>query len=352
MTSPTSPPAFAPESLSLCWGVESVTAGTAATVIQHEVCRSVLIRYMPANAESSGYRNASVTRGKSYRVQQHAEIDITVDYHSAGIAAFALGAMCGNASEGAVTGTTPKTHPFTPNALSNRMNTFTLWADYGDHNHVQKMTFCTLSAWSFSSDPNTLGTVTMTFVGRYPTYSSTVTPTNFVGSTANYPITPILGSQGTYTIFNGAGSPAAYTNNVLGCTLSLARTVTPLPNAAGKDPNDFNSNELVFSGSMSYEWDGFGTNTPTDDAMQYANLGTSGSPNVVSFTNADGHGFSITFYYLRWTEPTYNFGGSVITADFAFTTEHDESQLDIASPILTAPKSISILNALATPMTT
>lgn len=350
MASPTSPTAYSPESREFCFGIESVAAGTAATVITHEVAEDITIRYMRNTYQSMGFRKAAATRGKSYVTQRHVEVDIKVCYHAAGFGAFVLGCLQGNGSEGATTGTGPYIHPFTPNATGNRMNTVSLWLDWGDHAHVQKCLFGVISSWSASINPDGALEIAVTVVAKWPTFTTTVTPTNYVGSTANYPVTPVLGSQGTYTIQNGAG--AAYTNNVLGCTLNFARTVAPLPNATALDPADINANEIVFTGSMDWEYDGIGANTVHADYLNYANQGASGTLHTISFTNADSYGFAIDFYYLRWTDFTPNFSGSVVTCSATLSTEHDESQLDQATPALTAPKTIRIVNGLSAAMTT
>lgn len=350
MAPPTAPIAYAPESREFLWGIESVAAGTPATIITHEVAEDCTIRQMRSKYQTVGFRKAAATRGKSYVTQRYVEIDMKLAYHSAGLGAFTLACLQGNTSEGAVTGTTVKTHPFTPNPVTNRMNTMTLWLDYGDHNHVQVFTFATVSGWSATINPDGALELSITFIARWPTYTSSVTATNYCGSTAGYPLTPVLGDQGTYTLYNSVGT--AYINNILGCTLSLARNVKPLPNAQSADPSDINANELMFSGSIDFEYDGLAAHSIHDDYMQYANLGSAGTTHAIVFTNADGHGFELDFYYMRWEDPTFNFAGEVITVSTPFSTEHDETVLDASSPSLTALKTVKILNALTAVMTT
>src|SRR5579872_3495896 len=154
MPSPTSPIAYSPETREFCFGIESAAAGTAATVITHEVAEDVTIKFMDSRYQSAGFRKAAATRGRSYRTQRYVEVDVKVCARSAGFAAFSLGALQGNGSEGAVTGTTPKVHTWTPAAGNNRCNTFTLWFDLGDHGHVMQILRATVASWVVTANPD------------------------------------------------------------------------------------------------------------------------------------------------------------------------------------------------------
>lgn len=339
---------YSPETREFAFAVET-TPGTAGTTIIHEVCEDVTIRFMRQTFRSAGFRKAAATTGKSYVTQRWVEVDVRMTYHSAGFGAFALGCMAGKGSEGAVTGITPKIHTFTTSAGNNSLTTLTTWFDLGDHNHVLQMVRGVMSSWAATINPQGALELSMTFTANWPTYTSSVTPTNYVGSTANYPITPILGSDGTYTIQSGAGT--AYTNNILDVSLQLQRTVTPIPNAQSKDPASIRAGEIAFSGTIHAEYDGASANTAQDDFMQYANLGGSALLNTFALTNSDGHGFEIDAYYLRWDDFQPDFSSQCTMFSTPFHAENDESQLDQATPAITAPKTIIIKNALTTAMT-
>src|SRR5206468_2760854 len=117
------------------------------------------------------------------------------------------------------------------------------WHDTGDTANVLQMTYATISDYSLTVNPAGVLMASIKLSSFFPVTVAKPTIVTYIGSTANYAKTRVLGSQGTYTLYSSAG--AAYVNKILGATITFSRPVEVEPNAQGLNPADIATGALT-----------------------------------------------------------------------------------------------------------
>lgn len=347
---PTSPTYYTPSQKEFLFAIESVAAGTAGTTVIREPCNDIVTTINRTTVEHMEYTGNAAVHVGSDETQHSATIVVTVPARNTGFASFAQLAMMGNASETVSTGSPPYSHTGTPSITTNRCNTFTIWHNHGDSANVLQMTYATITDISLTIDPAGVLVAAITLTSNFPTWGARPTINTYIGSTANYPKTRTLGSQGTYNLYNSAN--ALYSNKILGATIALSRAVEVLPNAQGLDPADIATAEIQLAVTIQAEYDGIGAATIHRDYLNYTELGTTSFKHNIVFTNADGFSTTYTFWPARWGDGfTVDFSGTIVKLSGPLNSYHDLATVNAASPKQTMLESIVVKNALSALMT-
>lgn len=353
MASPTSPVYYTPSQTEFLFAIESVAAGTAGTVIIRESCNSIVPTPQRTTVEYLEYTGNAAVHVGSDETQHSGSIVITVPFRTSGFAAFAALAFMGNGSE-VVTGSgDPYTHTGTPAITTNRCNTFTIWANLGDAAHTLRHVYGTISDISLSIDPTGILVANITVSSNFPVPVAHPAITSYVGSTATFLKTRILGSQGVYTLYSSAGSGGVYANKILGATIDLSRAIEVLPNAQGLNPADIATDELMTAVSINAEYDGIGAATIHADYLNYVELGDSTHKHNIVFTDADGHSVTLTFWPAKWGDGfSVDMSSTIIKLAGPLNLYHDLASVNKSSPKQTMLESLVITNAISAAMTT
>lgn len=355
MPSPSSPAYHNRSEIALYWAVESATAGVAGTNIKKEFCQNIDWAPVRGIYVQTGYTGKAGSRLGHHLMQRSATVTCQIEYHAAGLGAYALGIAQGNGAEQAVIGSgDPYTHTFKRAVGTNRENSVTIWYNTGDAADTLQFLYGMLTSVAGSIDAESGALIlTLTFSAFYPATTAEPTATSYVGS-ATYPGTPVLGNQGTYTIYNGAGTPVIYANKMTGCDFTMARGVRVFPNGQGLDPGDIGTGELVFDVSrITAEYDSIGAGTIYKDMLDYKKLGDSTHKHVLSWTDADGHVLTITFWPARWNDATtIDYSNEIAVLHAVMDLNDDLASVMQSSAILTQPESVVIGNHLSTAMLT
>jgi hypothetical protein len=246
---------------------------------------------------------------------------------------------------------TTNTHTWKTSVLTNRLNTITIWHDTGDTGNTLQMVYCTISDVALTVNPQGVLMADIKLTSFFPVPGARPTIANYIGSTANYPKTRVLGSQGTYTLYNSAG--AAYANKILGATITFSRPIEVEPNAQGLNPADIATGPLTLAISIDAQYDGLGAATVYRDYLNYVELGSSTNKHSIAFTNADGNTITISFWPAKWGSGfQLQYNGVIVKLSGPLTIYNDLGTLNASAGALTAPSSISITNALSAAMTT
>lgn len=349
MTSPSAPAFFTPSQVEFVFGVEDVTAGVppvggAGHAIIREPCISIVPTVSRMTYEAMEYTGNAAVHVGSDETQHGASVVVTVPFRTSGFAAYACMAICGDGAE-AVSGS--YIHTGTPSITTNRQNTFTIWYNTGDSAHTMQMVYGTITDISLSVDPTGVLMASITLQTFFPVPGAHPTIDTYIGSTATYLKTRVLGNQGTYSLKSSAGT--AYVNKILGATIDLSRAFEALPNAQGLNPADIATGELVTAVSFNAEYDGIGAATIYKNYLDYVELGDSTHKHSILFTDADLNTATFTFWPAKFADgTTLDYSGTIVKIAAVLNNYHDLASVNTASPKQTMLESIAIKNGIST----
>lgn len=294
-------------------------------------------------------------------VEEHADLGLGVDLFSVtpvarsgqttfsellradNIAMFLLAAMMGTGSDAKTGSADPYTH--TLSVVAALPPTYTVHHDTGQATEFLRATYGTAASISFDWSPSSPVTNSTTLPVLLPSVSGSA-PTVATYTTAERARV----YDGVYSYQSSTGG-TLYTGKVVSGNLTFSRNSAPLITSESASATDIVPGPLSLMGSMEIVYRGAGANTPYADWLLWRSQGTVSNPNSLVWTPTDSHSISISFYPFTLTDVQFSDGAEgALHVNCSFTASNLLASANQASPVITSPSAVVLMNAFASVM--